>query len=609
MNVESLIQSLVHSDFVQRTRVLATQEPSNPTYRPLNQKEIIQLEAQGNRSTEWTMVRVIDDFLTQGIWNNRFLGNCVLGKFSGERRTYSISSTEIPAYQGIEGITDSVIVDSWIGSGYCLENCPRIQGVKTGTNGVIASSSLSYTKETHFGNGHTIPIGVEIGGRPIQIFADLSLQLAVEILDNPGNKDHLRAYTQFVNQYKDQICDYATLVDDNAIILDTRNLTNSFIGNSAWIHQADSIENSTIISTIQDPTEVGPGTVIRNSILQEGVVVDTGALVFTSLLFEHSYATEHGKVQDTIVGPNSGVSLGEATASFMGPFVGFHHQSLLIANYWPGGKGNIGYGANVGSNHTSRMPDQECWPGEGMFFGLSSVIKYPANFRQAPYSIVAAGVTTLPQKMTCPFSLINEPVAYYLEVPPGFNNLIPAWGLTDNLYSLKRNEGKYKARNKAKRNSFELELFRPEIIHYMTQAVIDLKSITERKTIYLPNDIPAIGKNMMTDVNRLKAIKAYEFFIQLTEYKNLRDQILLGELPANPPETIQKLESYLVMVPELLTRTIASKERDFARGSAIIDDYHHTHVAVEQDPFVIQTQREVELELEKTHRALEKLKL
>jgi carbonic anhydrase/acetyltransferase-like protein (isoleucine patch superfamily) len=608
MSLESLIESLVYSDFLERTRVLANQEPSPPTYRPLTEKEISQLEHQGNRSSDWTNVRVINSFSTQGVWNNRFRGTCVLGQYSGKPRTYSVSPTHEHTYTAVEGITDSVIIDSWIGSGSSVENCHRIQGVKTGTDVVLAGSSISFTKECHFGNGHTIPIGVEIGGRPIQIFADLSLQLAVEILDNPGNKDHVRTYTHFVDQYKESICDFATLIDNNAIVLDTRNLTNSYVGNSAWIHQADSIENSTIISTVQDPTEVGPGTIIRNSIIQEGVVVDTGALVFTSLLFEHSYATEHGKVQDTIVGPNSGVSLGEATASFMGPFVGFHHQSLLIANYWPGGKGNIGYGANVGSNHTSRMPDQECWPGEGMFFGLSSVIKYPANFRQAPYSIVAAGVTTLPQKMTCPFSLINEPVAYYLEVPPGFNNLIPAWGLTDNLYSLKRNEGKYKARNKAKRNSFELELFRPEIIQYMTQAVIALKQITERKTIYFPSDIPAIGKNMMTDVNRLKAIEAYEFFILLTKLKNLRDSILLGIQPQNSEEAKKGLQTYLSMVPELLIRTVASKERDFARGSAIIDDYHQTHLPVEQDPFVKQTKKEVELEIENTFRALEKLK-
>ena len=85
-----------------------------------------------------------------------------------------------------------------------------------------------------------------------------------------------------------------------------------------------------------------------------------------------------------------------------------HHQSLLIGAFWPEGKGNIGYGANVGSNHTSKSADQEIWPGEGVFFGLGCSIKFPTNFTAAPYTIVATGVTTLAQKVEFPFSLIVQ---------------------------------------------------------------------------------------------------------------------------------------------------------------------------------------------------------
>ena len=107
------------------------------------------------------------------------------------------------------------------------------------------------------------------------------------------------------------------------------------------------------------------------------------------MLCEHSHVDRHGKLFDSLLGPNSGVSEGEVsivvsclpqlmctlpmhqvTSCLVGPFVGFHHQALLIACFWPSGKGNIGYGANVGSNHTLKAPDQELWPGEGLFFGL-----------------------------------------------------------------------------------------------------------------------------------------------------------------------------------------------------------------------------------------------
>ena len=74
-----------------------------------------------------------------------------------------------------------------------------------------------------------------------------------------------------------------------------------------------------------------------------------------------------------------------------------HALSLLLLAIWFEGKGNIGYGANIGSNHTGRLPDQESIPGEGVFFGLGCSIKYPCNFHNAPYSIIASGVVTLPE--------------------------------------------------------------------------------------------------------------------------------------------------------------------------------------------------------------------
>lgn len=53
----------------------------------------------------------------------------------------------------------------------------------------------------------------------------------------------------------------------------------------------------------------------------------------------------------------------------------------------------------MGSNHTGKLNDQEIWPGEGVFYGLGCNIKFPTNMTQAPYTLIATGVTTLPQKV------------------------------------------------------------------------------------------------------------------------------------------------------------------------------------------------------------------
>jgi hypothetical protein len=462
-----------------------------------------------------------------------------------------------------------------------------------------------------YGNGVSIPVGVETGGREIALYSDLSMELAEYVLRHPADTAIQSAYREHLAEYLERIRFTWTIIDKHSRILDTKSITNTYIGPYSIILGADQIQNSSVFSTRDDPTLISNSSVVRNSIIQDGVEISDAAIIQNSMLFEHSHAEHHGKIIDSIIGPNSGVSKGEITSCLLGPFVGFHHQSLLIAAFWPGGRGNVGYGANVGSNHTSRMPDQECWPGEGMFFGLSCAIKYPANFSRAPYSIIAAGVTTLPQKLEFPFSLINEPVGYYLEVPPGFNNLIPAWGLYNNLYSLKRNEGKYRSRNKAKRNRFDLRLFRHDILEYMRQALEYLENVKERKTIYLPGDIPGIGKNMLTDENRLKAIDAYRFFIR---YAEIHDRILKirdgGEFPQTPDETIrlkEDLQEYLNMLPRILEGTEKSRERDISRGAAIIPDYRDTHPSVDLDPFVLQVRDEIAQERRVTEELLIRL--
>lgn len=96
---------------------------------------------------------------------------------------------------------------------------------------------------------------------------------------------------------------------------------------------------------------------------------------------------------------------------------GWSHRAAL----WFDGKGNIGYGANIGSNHTGRLPDQECIPGEGVFFGLGCNIKYPCNLHNAPYTIVASGTTLLPQRVDMPFSLINLPTKVHAGISPAMN--------------------------------------------------------------------------------------------------------------------------------------------------------------------------------------------
>ena len=297
----------------------------------------------------------------------------------------------------------------------------------------------------------------------------------------------------------------------------------------------------------------------------------------------------------------------------------------MIAALWPEGKGNVGYGANVGSNHTAKAPDQEIWPGEGAFFGLGVNIKFPADYSKSPYTIFASGVACLPQRMEFPFSLVNSPAVRLDGVSPAYNEIIPGWVLSDNIYMVTRNEGKYEKRNKARRSKFVFEVFRPEIVDLMVDARRRLQAVKAPKEVYTSKDIEGLGKNYLTEGSRTKAIGTYTFYLQYYALLGLKREVAELAKGLSPKGTvpIAEIEGLLTepcrecprweherqtLARELpgvdvaqglkhlveLQTTIAkavqvSKEKDDHRGQETIEDYAEAHAPAKDDGFVKET--------------------
>jgi hypothetical protein len=384
------------------------------------------------------------------------------------------------------------------------------------------------------------------------------------------------------------------------------------------------ISNSTVLGTAEERTEISHGAYVSDSCMQWGSSATSMAIVDKSILCEHSHVERHGKVTMSIVGPNSGVAEGECTSSLLGPFVGFHHQSMLIAGIWPEGKGNIGYGANIGSNHTSKAPDQEIWCGEGLFFGLGVNVKFPSDFTGAPYSIIATGVDTLPQRLELPFSLVNKPAVPPAGLPVSFNEIFPAWVLYENIYSVRRNEGKYRKRNKARRSDFVFTVFRPEIIDMMVAARNRLRDVLSVKDVYTEQDIPGLGKNYMLEESRTAGIEGYSLYIEfyvlselLSEASRLKAGGRLNQLDkvyeagTDSPaweharsllisegygkRTIHENLERLSGIFETVTgQTQRSKEKDDVRGRRIIRDYDEVNKRAGDDSFIKESWAEAE---------------
>ncbi len=594
------------------------------TVRCLSEKEIGLLVAQGNLSPDWTKIRVAPGFLTDFIRNSTFHGECVLGVFSG-------ASCEIATGVHVpDGIYGSTVVACEIGDGCCIKDCGLIANYCIHNNVVIfRTGSISVTNRCSFGNGISIPVGMETGGREVVSCAEIDVKIAEQVALQRQDKILQAAYEDLAHRYRESVTGDFGIIEAHACIKNSTEIKNVFIGKAARIDGVLLIDNCTILSSPEERTEISHGAIVRNSCVQWGCEITSMAVVTDSILTEHSHVERHGKVTASILGPNTGIAEGEVTSCLIGPFVGFHHQALLIAALWPEGKGNVAYGANVGSNHTSRAPDQEIFCGEGVFFGLGTNIKFPANFSQAPYSIFATGVNTLPQKIEFPFSLIQSLSMNFAGVSPSFNEIAPAWVLSDNIYMLLRNEGKYKKRNKAKRTDFEFTVFRPDILDKMVLARDRLSSVKKKKNAYTGKDIPGIGKNVLREEKRCQAIDAYSFYIEYYCLLGLKDRVeeIMRSMPKEALASIYKvktesalwehqrilllkeglgkrslkknLSSLIVILDKITKDALLVKEKDDQRGAAIIPLYQETYKKAAEDSFIREITREYRMAAEK----------
>jgi NDP-sugar pyrophosphorylase family protein len=617
--LESLVGGVLEtSAFVASLRELKRAKGKSRLFgdrvRFLTGGEIAELESRGNRSPDWGRVLAAEGFTPAFIANSAFIGDCVLGALGGD---------DVPVEATVylpSGIYDSTIVNSEIGH-ECL-----VSGVAVVSNYILRercvvfdAGALTASRECAFGNGREIAIGIETGGREVLSYAEITIPVAAAVATRRGDRKFLEAYREFVKSYIDSCSAPFGVIERGGVIRHTATVENVYVGEGAVIDGATIVQNCTLLSTPEERTEISHGAYVRNACLQYGCDVTSMAIVDDSVLTEHSHVERHGKVTQSIIGPNTGVAEGEVTASLVGPFVGFHHQAMLIAALWPEGKGNVAYGANVGSNHTSKAPDQEIWCGEGFFFGLGVNVKFPSDFTGAPYSLIATAVDTLPQKVEFPFSLINKPFRAFNGIPPAYNEIFPAWVLSDNLYSVLRNEGKYKKRNKAKRTKFVFDVFRRDIVEKLRAARDRLAKIENVKELYTDEDVPGLGKNFMMEGSRSKGIDMYNFYIEyyallgfaarVTGLVNGGDKGRVASIYRDVAEDLDweyrrglmNSEGYskrsaaenlrrLADIHERIARdTQSSKERDDIRGKQIIADYAEANTQAPNDSFVKET--------------------
>jgi Domain of unknown function (DUF4954) len=593
------------------------QEPSRfEAGRPLSSEERAQLENQGNVCSDWSKIRLLSNAGLDSIRNNCFGGDVLLSGFKGEwpgsdGRTWSA------------GMANCRVRDAVIGNA-CLYDITRLerQIIEDGAI-ILGVRELDCPAPTLFSLGQAIHPGTETGARSVWIWDELTLEDCMDMLSLTAEAQGA-FHKKLDSALASLRCDFG-FVGAGAMLMHAQQIHSAWIGPGTRISDALLIRESALISTPESPCLVAQGSLIEHSLLQPGAHVESSGKVSHSVLLEHSAVSWAGMVSQSVIGHNTWVQKGEITASLVGPSVGFHHQALLISAIWPEGRGNIAYGANVGSNHTGRKPDQEIRPGEGNFFGLGCSIKFPANYEESPYSIFATGITTLPQRLSFPFSLITQPQTSFPELGPAINEIIPGWMWSDNAYALVRRSYKFETANLGqlatstlRSGFFTGRIFMPQLAHMVLKASQSLRAAPADLPYYLESHIPGLGKNFLRGKVRERALAAYNdylcFFLMRTyadlpqkdwtrEVQNLVGAIskeLIGDLDIEVFLAKQKF-----WIPTLKANILRSLQRDDERGSQIFDDYTDFHAPPEADGAIKRLNGDLDQLAEKVDRFLQ----
>lgn len=605
------------ASFVQQSKLLAERadverELESVQLRSLTEGEITRLASQGNSAEDWGRVRVTKDFRTKSIFGSRFEGDVTLGRLVEDEQ----SASGLPS-----GIYHSTLSDCVIGTGARVARCDRLSRYVISPGASIDGARRIGIRgdSTDFGNSLEL-FREELFSRRLRVVAELGFDWAAWIVGPESAEgealERAHAYNRAADLFAAAIRSPRGFVGRGARITTAGIIENCWIGGGVEIDGAGYLRDSTIWSAPGEPTLIRDGANMHNGLVGPGCTIENACSIERSILFEHVFVGTHAVVKNSAVGPNTRLAEGETNDCLLGPYSTSIHQGLILAAWWPEGKGNIAYGSNVGSNHTGRAPDQEIFPGEGVFFGLGCNIKLPSNFREAPYTILATGIDALPQKVSFPFSVILAPDRPHEGVSPALNEIRPGWALIHNAYGLERQERQLFARNKARRTRVQPAIFRPDLLALVESALERLNSAPPSKAgLFLERNMPGLGKNFMIEEARVEAIRAYEIGLRLgaahcliRELARCARQEEGNSSPAIPDAGLTRWAGRLLKTEdpaEMIQSALAaetewarlirdSKQKDAKRGRAILDDYEQRHFIGDFDPVIVAVEQDLE---------------
>jgi hypothetical protein len=361
--------------------------------RNLTELEIARLEEQGCRADDWTRVVVDEDlFLTDRVRGVTFVGDVAIGGLTG-----SVEVEE--GFVRPCGLRNVLLRNVSVAEDCLIENVSGyISNYDIGSGCYVSGVGMMTTLSApSFGCGQVIPVLNEAGEGNVVLHERLTSQQAALMVEHP------EVLHMVERELSRQARSDHGSVGERCRIVGVRELVDVRVGDGAELQGCSRLSDSTILSTDDAPTLVGPDVIMNGSVVAAGAVVTDGAKVSECFVGESCHVGRGFCAEHTLFFSNSWMDSGEACASFCGPFSTSHHKSTLLI----GGQFsfyNAGSGTNQ-SNHAYKMGALHYgYLQRGSKTASGSHILWPADF--GAFSMVMGKVQTHPRLCHLPFSYV-----------------------------------------------------------------------------------------------------------------------------------------------------------------------------------------------------------
>ena len=378
--------------------------------KPIGQSDIDVLEENGCTCGDWSGVHVADGFDATRVGHAAFKGVVFLGRLDGE--------VVMP-----DGGTNRAAIDRANLEDVCIgDNCiiRSVNGwlskLDIGDEVVIENvGTVACRGMSTFGNGHSIDVLNEGGGRELRITAETSAQIAYLSVMYRDRKELVAKLEELAEGYSDAVCSDRAIIGNGASIRNSAEIVNVLVGEAAVINGVQSLKEGTVISSKEAPTTIENGVIADDFIVQQGAKISDGAMISGSLVGEACKIGKQFSSENSVFFANCEGFHSEVCSVFAGPYTVTHHRStLLIAAMFS--FYNAGSGTNQ-SNHMYKLgPLHQGIMERGCKTGSFSYLLWPSR---------VGAFTAVIGKHYANFDTSDLPFSYITE-EGGKSTLVPA---------------------------------------------------------------------------------------------------------------------------------------------------------------------------------------